>query len=89
MFPRRGNEMERRRTFDRYPLVIRAMKFVALLTNGEATACIEAIKRGDEWSSEAVDHFGGTRAVLEAAWRRRHVVRIVSIPRRSKCVVYH
>jgi hypothetical protein len=54
----------------RYPRLIRAMQWAAILSDYEALDCIRAIqeKRG---SGEAVSHFGGPVAVLRAAIRCR------------------
>jgi hypothetical protein len=61
----------------RYPLLVRAMKWVAILTDGEAACAIRDYRdgyQGPEFGSEAVCHYGGPRAVIEAAWRGRHWV---------------
>jgi len=54
----------------RFPVLISAMKWAAILTPGEAADCIRALieQRG---SSEAVEHFGGPPAVFRAALRCR------------------
>lgn len=49
--------------------LLAAMKWAAILTESEAEACIEHYRLGLPYSSEAVDHFGGTRAVMRAAAR--------------------
>jgi hypothetical protein len=56
---------------ERYPCLIRAMQWAAILSVHEARECIRAIqeKRG---SGEAVSHFGGPVAVFKAALRCRH-----------------
>jgi len=61
----RYEEIERR-----YPQLICAMQWAAILSVTEASDCIRAIqeKRG---SGEAVSHFGGPVAVLRAAIRCR------------------
>ena len=51
--------------------LVRLMQFVACLSPGEAQACIRDYRAGFEYSSEAVNHFGGTRAVIMAAVRLR------------------
>lgn len=59
----------------RYPRLIRAMQWAAILSYYEALDCIRAIqeKRG---SGEAVSHFGGPVAVFRAAIRcRRHALK--------------
>lgn len=59
---------------DRYPFLLRAMKWVACLSQGEATACLRDYREGRPFSGEAVNEYGGTEAVIEAAWRKRHYV---------------
>ncbi len=56
----------------RYPRLLAAMKWAACLTDHEATSCIQMHQLGDNWAGEAVNHFGGTRAVLMAA---KHSIR--------------
>jgi hypothetical protein len=51
--------------------LIRHMMWVACLSRGEAEACLRDAKAGREWSGEAVNHFGGTGAVIRAAVRTR------------------
>ncbi len=53
----------------RYPRLITAMKWAACLTDREATSCIQCHQNGDNWAGEAVNHFGGNRAVFKAAQR--------------------
>lgn len=53
----------------RYPRLIHALQFVACLSEGEAISCIRDYQRGDSYSGEAVNHFGGTRAVISRAAR--------------------
>lgn len=64
--------VKRHREFEeRFPNLIRNMMYVACLSRHEATACIAAHLRGENWDSEAVNHFGGVKRVLEAAHNRR------------------
>ncbi len=56
----------------RYYYLLRTMRWVACLSIGEAIACLDSHKRGDNYSSEAVNAFGGTRRVLQQAWEKRH-----------------
>lgn len=51
----------------RYPRLIRLMQFVACLSANEASACIRDFVDGQAYSSEAVNHFGGTDVVLHRA----------------------
>jgi hypothetical protein len=51
----------------RYPRLLRAMKWVAVLSDGEALACLRDYKAGLAYSGEAVNHFGGTKKVIERA----------------------
>lgn len=58
----------------RYPRLIRAACNAAILCTTEAIACIRDYAAGMPTSGEAVNHFGGTRAVLSraaSAWNRR------------------
>jgi hypothetical protein len=48
---------------------LEAIQFLACLSEGEAKACWRDYVTGLEWSSEAVNHFGGTKAVMDAAFR--------------------
>ena len=52
----------------RYPLLIAAMKWAAILSTTEAVDCIRAI-RERRGSGEAVSHFGGPVAVFKGAMR--------------------
>ena len=52
----------------RYPLLIDAMKWAAILSVTEAVDCIRAI-RERRGSGEAVSHFGGPVAVFKGAMR--------------------
>ncbi len=61
----------------RYPRLISAMRWVALLTPNEAGACLRDYRDGLHWSGEAVDHFGGTRRVIERAIKSRAIARQV------------
>ena len=66
----------------RYPLLIDAMKWAAILSTTEARDCIRAIKerRG---SGEAVMHFGGPVAVFQGAMRCRKWARELRQSRRA------
>lgn len=57
-----------------YPLLLRAMRWAAILSATEAADCVRALQER-RLSGEAVDHFGGPLAVLAAAIRCRGVVR--------------
>ena len=54
----------------RYPLLIAAMKWAAILCTTEAADCIRAIQE-HRGSGEAVQHFGGPVAVFQGAMRCR------------------
>jgi hypothetical protein len=71
----------------RYPLLIRAMRWAAILTDGEAVSAIHLHQMGDRYAGEAVNHFGGIPAVFETALRCRHFVRTISHKAKtdSKC----
>lgn len=70
---------------ERYPRLIRAMKWAAILTHYEAAATLRDIRyvgmgklRPDylrHGGGEAVSHFGGPAEVIKAAIRARHVTR--------------
>jgi hypothetical protein len=47
--------------------IIARMQYVALLSYGEAKACLRDYRAGYQYSSEAVNHYGGTTAVHTAA----------------------
>ncbi len=50
----------------RYPRLIRAMCWAAILSRNEAVSAIQCHQNGDKWSGEAVNHFGGNVAVIRA-----------------------
>ena len=54
----------------RFPVLISAMKWAAILSTTEAAECIRALYE-NRGSCEAVDHFGGPPAVFRAALRCR------------------
>jgi len=58
----------------RFPLLIQAMCWVAILSESEGIAAIVSHRLGDEYCCEAVHHYGGTTAVIRQAWKHRHVV---------------
>jgi hypothetical protein len=70
---------------ERYPRLIRAMKWAACLSTYEASATLRDIRYVNmgrlpadylRWGGgEAVSHFGGPRAVILAAIRARHITR--------------
>lgn len=55
----------------RYRRLVRAMRRVAALNGMEAAGCIRDLKAGHRWSSEAANHYGGTRRVASDAWQFR------------------
>jgi hypothetical protein len=55
----------------RYPRLIRLMQFAACLSLGEASACIRDYVNGYEYSSEAVNAYGGASQVIERAVQLR------------------
>ncbi len=59
----------------RYSRLLTAMRWVAILSHTEAAACLRDYRDGLEWSGEAVNHFGGTRKVVERAIKTRAVLR--------------
>lgn len=59
----------------RFPRLVRAMRWAAILTEGEAVSALQLWQIGDTFAGEAVNHFGGIPAVLGAAIRSRHFVR--------------
>lgn len=58
----------------RYPRLVKCMQWVAILSSYEAGCCIRDFKDGYDFSGEAVNHFGGPRAVITRAIASRHVV---------------
>ncbi len=54
-----------------YPRLVRAMQGIAILNGVEAAACIRDLKTGRRWSSEVVNHYGGTHKVATDAWKYR------------------
>jgi hypothetical protein len=60
----------------RYPRLLRAMIWVAILSEGEAVGAIQGYQEGREYTSEAVGHFGGASRVIHEAcsWQARKFV---------------
>jgi hypothetical protein len=60
----------------RWPRLLRACKWVAILTTNEASCMLRDWVRGFRLGGcEAVAHFGGPQRVLSEAIRVRHAVR--------------
>ena len=72
----------------RYPLLIESMKWAAILSTTEAADCIRALQE-HRGSGEAVDHFGGPRAVLAGALRCRRYAYQVHRSRKHPRAVNH
>lgn len=66
----------------RYPLLIAAMKWAAILSTTEAVDCIRALQE-QRGSGEAVTHFGGPVAVFNGAMRCRKWARQLRQSRRG------
>lgn len=64
----------------RYPRLVGCLMWVGCLSTGEAIGCIRDYKAGFMTSGEAVNHFGGTHAVLRAAARDRVRHLVLSFP---------
>lgn len=61
----------------RYPYLIRAMQWCAILSTGEAASAIRDYQEGfygAGYGCEAVAHYGGPLAVIRGAIRVRHTV---------------
>ena len=61
---------------ERFPLMIRAMKYVACLSETEAACCLREWRDRDLYGGqliggEAVTHFGGIRKVIDEAIKHR------------------
>ena len=59
----------------RFPRLVRSMRFAACLNSTEAASAIVMHRAGHAWAGEAVNHYGGVRAVLRGAIRCRHAAR--------------
>lgn len=57
------------------PRLLRLVKWVGILSDGEAEACVRDYREGRVYSGEAVNHFGGTRRLIERAVKFRTVMR--------------
>lgn len=57
--------------------LIFCIKQAALLTETEATAVLRLYRAGDNFSSEAANHYGGNKNVIKDAIKRRHAIRKV------------
>ena len=55
----------------RYPRLFRMAQFVAILSQGETEALFRDYHDGLPFSGEAVNHFGGTHAVIRSAVQKR------------------
>ena len=55
----------------RFPRLIEAMRWTAILSSSEAAYCIWDFKAGSAHSGEAVNHFGGTDVVIHRAIKQR------------------
>lgn len=56
----------------RWPRLAQACQWVAILSRSEAACALRDHANGAAGSCEAVDHYGGTEAVIRDAWRTRH-----------------
>jgi hypothetical protein len=59
----------------KYPRTIKVMKYAAILCTAEAVYALKDYKRGDDYSGEAVNHFGGIRAVIRCGYNSRHSIK--------------
>jgi hypothetical protein len=73
-YPNVGPPMRYEAIERRYRLLLRAMRWAAILSVTESVDCIRALQ-DRRLSGEAVNHFGGPLAVLGAAIRCRHLLR--------------
>lgn len=55
----------------RYPRLLRAMRWAACLSEMEAISCIAMHSAGHAYAGEAVNHYGGNLAVIRGAIRCR------------------
>lgn len=51
----------------KYPRLLRLMQWAALLNDSESSACLRDYVDGNEYSSEAVHHYGGATKVVQRA----------------------
>lgn len=58
----------------KYRHIIKAMQYVAILAQSEAVFAIRDYKTGEDYSGEAVNHFGGIRATIRQAYKMRHII---------------
>jgi hypothetical protein len=61
----------------RYPRLARLVAWTGILSSGEAGCAIRDYRDGYNFSGEAVNHFGGTRALIKRAIQNRHQIRRV------------
>lgn len=59
------------------PRFLRLVKWVAILSDGEAESCIRGYREGNFYVCEAVAHYGGARKVIERAVAMRCALRTV------------
>lgn len=52
-------------------LLIELLRYQCSLSSTEAIACIKAYRSGQLWSSEAVNHYGGTKKCIDDAIQAR------------------
>jgi hypothetical protein len=74
------------------PRLTQAMQYAAILSYGEAQACIRDYRNGNPYSSEAVNHYGSdsphpTKKVIVTAVKLRHVARDSEARRRERAAI--
>lgn len=81
---KRGHAVTRSADLERrYRRLIAAIQRSGVYSIGEASACIRDAKRGLNWSGEAINHSGGTRAVIRHALAVRRYRRAIGLDWRT------
>lgn len=58
-----------------HPRIAAAVKWAGILSTGETECALRDFRAGDNWSGEAVNHFGGTKKLIQVAFACRHLHR--------------
>jgi hypothetical protein len=71
----------------RFPHLIRAAQYVAILAQSEAVSALFDARLGIRGGCEAVSHFGGSLRVIQEAWRTRSTARKLGYLADAKALV--
>jgi len=72
--PARGERITIEQALARWPALVRACQWVAILSDSEAGCALRDHSNRSSGSCEAVEHYGGAGEVVRDAWRLRRMV---------------